>query len=83
MIKLFNSFVPIRNYILQLHWETSVRKFIMLMSLGTIIIYNSHVFLFSASNLDYLSLNGMLTLATVAVIIFNITATVASFANYL
>ena len=74
MIKLFNSFVPIRNYMLQLHWQTSAIKFIMLMSLGNIILYNSHVFLFSASNLDYLSLNGMLTLATVAVVIFIVTA---------
>ena len=44
MIKLFNSFVPIRNYMLQLRWQTSAIKFIMLMSLGNFILYNSHVF---------------------------------------
>ena len=48
MIKLFNSFVPIRNYLLQLHCQTSAIKFIMLMSLGNIILYNSHAFLFFA-----------------------------------
>ena len=45
-IKLFNSFVLIRNYMLQLHWQTSAIKANMLMLLGNIILYNSHVFLF-------------------------------------
>ena len=48
MIKLFNSLVLIRNYMLQLYCQTRAIKFILLMSLDNIIIYNSHVFYYFA-----------------------------------
>ena len=57
MIKLFNSFVPIRNYMIQLHWQTSAIKFIMLMSLGNIILYNSHFFYFALTEHEYVWLD--------------------------
>ena len=62
------------NYIRDLEWCINATKFSLLMSCCNVIIYNFPVILFTANNLDYLSLNGVLIIATVVIVIFIVTS---------
>jgi len=66
----------ILDFIRQPHRPISATKFALLMSLANFILYNVHVLLYAATTLDYLTLNGLLALATVIVVIFIVTAVV-------
>ena len=54
--------------------DISVINFITIFAIGNAILYHRLLFLFAANNLDYLSLNGVLTLSTLFVLVVFISA---------
>jgi lipid A ethanolaminephosphotransferase len=63
------------TYFKHIHWQTSSTKFVLWLTILNIGLYNLPVILFAVANLDYLSLNGILTITTILVVIFIFTYT--------
>jgi lipid A ethanolaminephosphotransferase len=58
----------------KLRWETSAVRFIAAISLVNALLYHKPLYAFAVSNLDVWSANGLLTLTTLFIVIFIVTA---------
>ena len=75
-----NSFRVLTMGVLRLkrkfYWQVGTVSFIVIATLANIMLYHVPLYTFTRANLDYWSLNGILTFITLFVVIFMFTATI-------